>query len=111
MGINPGKSLFIVDNLRVLHVNLPEYITYPDLRSTTLRCSAMLFPVVVTVYATWWILEFFDNFFSPVYEYLLGFHVFGLGFITSMLFIFATGKFWISIVGICTNGLSCSNLT
>lgn len=51
----------------------------------------MLFPVVVTVYATWWILEFFDNFFSPVYEYLLGFHVFGLGFVTSMLFIFATG--------------------
>ena len=71
----------------------------------------MLFPVVVTVYATWWILEFFDNFFSPVYEYLLGFHVFGLGFITSMLFIFATGALWISRVGICRNGPSRSYFT
>lgn len=51
----------------------------------------MLFPVVITVYVTWWFLQFFDNFFSPVYEYLLGFHVFGLGFLTSMLFIFGTG--------------------
>ena len=25
---------------------------------------AMLFPVVVTGYLTWWFLEFFDNFFS-----------------------------------------------
>lgn len=53
----------------------------------------MLFPVVITVYVTWWFLQFFDNFFSPVYEYLLGFHVFGLGFLTSMLFIFGTGTF------------------
>ncbi|KDD76206.1 hypothetical protein H632_c315p1 [Helicosporidium sp. ATCC 50920] len=53
----------------------------------------MLFPVVVTFYVTWWFLEFFDNFFSPVYTYLFGFHVFGLGFITSMLFIFGTGVF------------------
>jgi hypothetical protein len=28
---------------------------------------------------------------SPVFEYLFGFHVFGLGFLTSMLFIFCTG--------------------
>lgn len=56
-------------------------------------CSAILFPLVVTVYVTWWFLAFFDNFFSPLYEYLLGFHVFGLGFVTSMLFIFATGTF------------------
>lgn len=55
-------------------------------------CSAMLFPLVVTGYVTWWFLEFFDNFFSPFYEYLFGFHVFGLGFITSMLFIFSTGE-------------------
>lgn len=60
---------------------------------------AMLFPIVVTVYATWWILNFFDAFFSPLYEWLLGFNVFGLGFLTSMLFIFATGVFASSWVG------------
>lgn len=96
---------------------------------------AVLFPMVVTVYITWWFLTFFDNFFSvsfslhalhkevlspdawhthsshmplqctvrefheadaclclqPVYEALFGFHVFGLGFITSMGFIIGTG--------------------
>lgn len=26
--------------------------------------SAVLFPLVVTVYVTWWFLTFFDNFFS-----------------------------------------------
>jgi len=46
---------------------------------------AVLFPLVVTVYVTWWFLRFFDNFFSPVYFALFGFHVFGLGFITSMV--------------------------
>lgn len=28
------------------------------------HCSAVLFPLVVTVYVTWWFLTFFDNFFS-----------------------------------------------
>lgn len=41
----------------------------------------------------------FRQFFSPVYTYLFGFHVFGLGFITSMLFIFATGVFTSSWMG------------
>lgn len=59
----------------------------------------MLFPMVVTVYITWWFLTFFDNFFSPVYEALFGFHVFGLGFITSMGFIIGTGVFVSSWLG------------
>ncbi len=29
---------------------------------------------------------------QPVYEALFGFHVFGLGFVTSMAFIFCTGN-------------------
>lgn len=66
---------------------------------------AMLLPIVVTVYVTWWFLEFFDNFFSPLYSYLFGFNVFGLGFITSMLFIFATGVFASSWVGGVVMGL------
>lgn len=55
--------------------------------------SAVLLPIVITGYVTYWFVEFFDNFFSPLYEYLLGIHVFGLGFITSLLFIFVTGVF------------------
>ena len=29
-----------------------------------MMCSAVLFPLAVTVYVTWWFLTFFDNFFS-----------------------------------------------
>lgn len=53
--------------------------------------SAILFPIVVTVYVTWWFLDFFDAFFSPLYKKLVGFEVFGMGFATSMAFIFLTG--------------------
>jgi uncharacterized membrane protein len=59
----------------------------------------MLFPIVVTSWLTWWFIEFFDNFFSPLYAAFFGFHVFGLGFVTSMGFIFATGVFASSWLG------------
>jgi uncharacterized membrane protein len=58
-----------------------------------------LFPITVTVYITLWFLTFFDKFFSPVFRMLFGFHVFGLGFITSMAFIFLTGVFMSSWLG------------
>ncbi|GAX75910.1 hypothetical protein CEUSTIGMA_g3353.t1 [Chlamydomonas eustigma] len=60
---------------------------------------AILFPVVVTVYITWWFLQFFDSIFSPIYELLFSFHVFGLGFVTSMAFILGTGVFFSSWLG------------
>jgi uncharacterized membrane protein len=59
----------------------------------------VLFPGVVTFWIIWWFLHLFDSFFSPVYEYVFGFHVFGLGFLTSMAFIFATGVFTSSWIG------------
>eukprot|EP01023_Acetabularia_acetabulum_P063232 TRINITY_DN7917_c0_g2_i1.p1 TRINITY_DN7917_c0_g2~~TRINITY_DN7917_c0_g2_i1.p1 ORF type:complete len:254 (-),score=13.21 TRINITY_DN7917_c0_g2_i1:402-1163(-) len=60
---------------------------------------AILLPIVITIYVTWWFLQFFDNFFSPVYEKLMGFQVFGLGFMTSMAFILFTGIFFSSWLG------------
>ena len=51
----------------------------------------MLLPIVLTVYVMWWFLEFFDGFFSPLYDALFGFHVFGLGFLTTMIFVFGVG--------------------
>ncbi|KAG2481995.1 hypothetical protein HYH03_019051 [Edaphochlamys debaryana] len=66
---------------------------------------AILFPVAVTVYVTWWFLTFFDNFFSPIYYKLFDFHVFGLGFITSMAFIFLIGVFFSSWMGTALLGI------
>ncbi|KAL3504519.1 hypothetical protein ACH5RR_034360 [Cinchona calisaya] len=58
----------------------------------------VLFPVAVTFFITWWFIQFVDGFFSPIYE-RLGIDIFGLGFITSMIFIFFVGVFASSWLG------------
>ncbi|KAE8696246.1 Protein LIKE COV 3 [Hibiscus syriacus] len=58
----------------------------------------VLFPVAVTFFVTWWFLQFVDGFFSPLYE-RLGVDIFGLGFITSLLFVFFVGVFVSSWMG------------
>jgi len=58
----------------------------------------VLFPVAVTFFITWWFIQFVDGFFSPIYDQL-GFDIFGLGFITSLLFVFLVGVFVSSWIG------------
>ncbi|XP_042402358.1 protein LIKE COV 2-like [Zingiber officinale] len=58
----------------------------------------VLFPVAITFYITWWFIQFFDGFFSPLYN-KLGVDIFGLGFLTSLLFIFSIGIFASSWLG------------
>ncbi|KAK4772750.1 hypothetical protein SAY86_014525 [Trapa natans] len=52
----------------------------------------------ITFYITWWFIHFVDGFFSPIYAQL-GINVFGLGFITSITFIFLVGVFMSSWLG------------
>ncbi|CAM6009295.1 unnamed protein product [Sphagnum balticum] len=58
----------------------------------------ILLPIAVTFYVTWWFIRFFDGFFSPIYD-SLGVHVFGLGFVTTFVFIFLVGVFVSSWIG------------
>ncbi|RWR73401.1 protein CONTINUOUS VASCULAR RING 1 [Cinnamomum micranthum f. kanehirae] len=58
----------------------------------------ILFPIAITFYITWWFIHFVDGFFSPIYAQL-GINVFGLGFITSVTFIFLVGVFMSSWLG------------
>ncbi|XP_021284520.1 protein LIKE COV 2 isoform X2 [Herrania umbratica] len=58
----------------------------------------VLFPVAVTFLVTWWFIQFVDGFFSPIYA-RLGVDVFGLGFLTSLLFIYFVGIFASSWLG------------
>ncbi|XP_047325022.1 protein LIKE COV 2 [Impatiens glandulifera] len=58
----------------------------------------VLFPVAVTFFVTWWFIQFVDGFFSPIYE-RLGVDVFGLGFLTSLIFIIFVGIFASSWLG------------
>ncbi|KAM0832898.1 hypothetical protein ACQ4PT_064612 [Festuca glaucescens] len=58
----------------------------------------VIFPIAVTFFITWWFIRFFDGFFSPLYA-KLGVDIFGLGFVTSLVFIFIVGIFVSSWVG------------
>ncbi|XP_057865235.1 protein CONTINUOUS VASCULAR RING 1 isoform X2 [Cryptomeria japonica] len=58
----------------------------------------VLFPVAITFYITWWFIQFVDGFFKPIYV-RLGLNIFGLGFITSLIFILLIGVFVSSWMG------------
>ncbi|PNY14105.1 hypothetical protein L195_g010778 [Trifolium pratense] len=58
----------------------------------------VLFPVAVTFFITWWFIQFVDGFFSPLYS-SFGIEIFGLGFITSLAFVFVIGVFVSSWMG------------
>ncbi|KAH9608417.1 hypothetical protein KSS87_021351 [Heliosperma pusillum] len=58
----------------------------------------ILFPIAITFYITFWFIHFVDGFFSPIYTHL-GIDIFGLGFITSIAFIFMVGVFMSSWLG------------
>ncbi|KAL2929132.1 Protein CONTINUOUS VASCULAR RING 1 [Bienertia sinuspersici] len=64
----------------------------------------ILFPIAITFYITWWFIHFVDGFFSPIYAQL-GIDIFGLGFITSIAFIFLVGVFMSSWLGASVLGL------
>ncbi|KAJ6925230.1 LOW QUALITY PROTEIN: hypothetical protein NC652_018235 [Populus alba x Populus x berolinensis] len=64
----------------------------------TQDASVILFPIAITFYITWWFVHFVDGFFSPIYAHL-GIDIFGLGFITSITFIFLVGVFMSSWLG------------
>ncbi|KMZ68772.1 Cov1 [Zostera marina] len=56
------------------------------------------FPIAITFYITWWFIRIVDGFFSPIYS-KLGIKIFGLGFLTSVAFIFLVGVFTSSWLG------------
>ncbi|XP_051126777.1 protein LIKE COV 3 [Andrographis paniculata] len=58
----------------------------------------ILLPIAITFYLTWWFVHWVDGFFSPIYNHL-GINIFGLGFFTSITFIFLVGVFMSSWLG------------
>ncbi|XP_071737244.1 protein LIKE COV 1-like isoform X1 [Rutidosis leptorrhynchoides] len=64
----------------------------------------ILLPIAITFYITFWFIDFVDGFFSPIYAQL-SIDIFGLGFITSILFIFLVGVFMSSWLGASVLGL------
>ncbi|KAF5180274.1 hypothetical protein FRX31_030129 [Thalictrum thalictroides] len=64
----------------------------------------ILLPIAITFYVTWGFIHFVDGFFSPVYNQL-GINLFGLGFVTSIIFIFLVGVLMSSWWGASVLGL------
>ncbi|WJX09330.1 Protein LIKE COV 3 [Trifolium repens] len=58
----------------------------------------ILLPIAITFYVTWGFVRFVDGFFSPIYNQL-GINIFGLGFVSSITFIFLVGIFMSSWLG------------
>ncbi|KAJ8499275.1 hypothetical protein OPV22_009827 [Ensete ventricosum] len=71
---------------------------------TFMTGCVILLPIAITFYTTWWFFSFVDGFFSPIYAHL-GINVFGLGFVTSITFIFLVGMFMSSWLGTSLLGL------
>ncbi|KAA3479635.1 protein LIKE COV 3 [Gossypium australe] len=62
-------------------------------------CSVILLPIAITFYTTWWFTHFVDDF-SPQSISILGSaYLVGLGFVTSITFIFIVGVFMSSWLG------------
>ncbi|KAF2953506.1 hypothetical protein DAI22_01g412800 [Oryza sativa Japonica Group] len=89
---------YIFDRNQVKHVTKQKVKNHALFFFPFFFCSVVLFPVAVTFFITWWFIQFVDGFFSPLYA-KLGIDIFGLGFLTSLVFIFLVGIFVSSWVG------------
>ena len=59
----------------------------------------ILIPSLITFLVIWWLFNFLDGFLEPLYYRILGYHVHGLGFITTIVLIFIVGIISTNVVG------------
>ncbi|XP_078177013.1 protein LIKE COV 1-like [Carex rostrata] len=89
------------DSKRSSHLRSGRETFYKVLRSWAskkfMTGCVILLPIAITFYTTWWLIQFVD-FFSPIYVHT-GINIFGLGFVTSIAFIFFVGVFMSSWLG------------
>jgi uncharacterized membrane protein len=56
-------------------------------------------PAIITFLVIWWLFNFLDSFLEPLYYRILGYHVHGLGFISTILLIFIVGIISTNVFG------------
>ena len=59
----------------------------------------VLIPISVTLFLIWWVFTLVDGFLAPIYDRILGYHVPGLGFISTILLILLVGLVTTNVVG------------
>jgi len=56
-------------------------------------------PAIITFLVIWWLFKFLDGFLEPLYYRILGYHVHGLGFISTVVLIFIVGIISTNVFG------------
>jgi uncharacterized membrane protein len=56
-------------------------------------------PAIITFLVIWWLFKFLDGFLEPLYYKILGYHVHGLGFISTVVLIFIVGIISTNVFG------------
>lgn len=56
-------------------------------------------PTIITFLVIWWLFKFLDGFLEPFYYRMLGYHVHGLGFISTIVLIFIVGIISTNVFG------------
>ncbi|KAJ8451792.1 hypothetical protein Cgig2_007275 [Carnegiea gigantea] len=80
------------------HPILPSTVQFHHENLRNMIIFVILLPLAVTFFITWWFIQKVDGVFSPIYRHL-GLNFFGLGFMTSITFIFLVGVFMSSWLG------------
>ncbi|MGE5893473.1 MAG: DUF502 domain-containing protein [bacterium] len=56
-------------------------------------------PVVLTIIVFIWVINRIDGLLGPLFDYILGYHIYGLGFISTILIVFAIGVVSTNVFG------------
>lgn len=56
-------------------------------------------PVVITIFVLKWAILLVDGVLSPLFDYVIGYHIYGLGFVSSIVLIFMVGVISTTVFG------------
>jgi uncharacterized membrane protein len=70
-----------------------------SIKTTFITGLVVIIPILVTIFVIWWAFEHIDGFLAPIYDRMLGYHIPGLGFLSTIVLIFLIGLFARNVVG------------
>ena len=70
-----------------------------SIKRTFVAGLVVLIPISVTLFLIWWVFNLVDGFLAPIYDRILGYHVPGLGFISTIALILLVGLVTTNVVG------------
>jgi len=70
-----------------------------SIKTTFIAGLVVIIPILVTIFVIWWAFDLVDGFLAPIYDRMLGYHIPGLGFLSTIVLIFVIGLFARNVVG------------